>query len=164
MYARRHGREPCRRSGACMNRNTYAPYGARSFKCRNPAAPLMAQICLPSCERPLSYLSFLNPHETLRAEIVDRRGKSIVAISRWKKTTTGRVKRTGATFEFGAHRIAGMAELVADVQRVVGADGGLHEHRPQNHFRKSPANTATRHSRRCGGSGCQAPCRTCGSN
>lgn len=69
----------------------------------------------------------LNSHESFRAEIVDRQDKSIVAISRWKKTATGRLKRTGVAFEFGAHRIAGMAALVADVQRVlaVRADGGV---------------------------------------
>jgi hypothetical protein len=68
----------------------------------------------------------LNRYESFRAEIIDRRGKAIVAISRWKTSSAGS-KRTGVAFEFAAHRIAGMAKIISDLQRVLASldvDGG----------------------------------------
>jgi hypothetical protein len=62
----------------------------------------------------------LNPHESFRAEIIDRQGKSIVSISRWKSTPAG-LKRTGISFEFGAHRTAAVTNLLIEVQRVFNA-------------------------------------------
>jgi hypothetical protein len=63
----------------------------------------------------------LNPHEFIRAEIIDRRGKPIVVISRWKTASSG-LKRTGVSFEFAAHRIAGVAKVISDLQRVLVPD------------------------------------------
>ncbi|MDR6302521.1 hypothetical protein GGQ85_000192 [Nitrobacter vulgaris] len=60
----------------------------------------------------------LNAYQRFRAEIVMRNGKPTVALSRWKITAAG-ARRTGQTFEFGAHRIAAIAGLLAEVQRVV---------------------------------------------
>jgi hypothetical protein len=68
----------------------------------------------------------LNRYESFRAEIIDRRGRAIVAISRWKTSSAGS-KRTGVAFEFAAHRIAGMAKIISDLQRVLASldvDGG----------------------------------------
>jgi hypothetical protein len=68
----------------------------------------------------------LNPHESFRAEIIHRQGKTIVAIGRWKTSSAG-AKRTGVAFEFAAHRISGMAKIVRDLQRAfasLGVDGG----------------------------------------
>ena len=68
----------------------------------------------------------LNRYESFRAEIIDRRGKTIVAISR-RKTSSAGSKRTGVAFEFAAHRIAGMAKIISDLQRVLASldvDGG----------------------------------------
>src|SRR5262245_42290702 len=61
---------------------------------------------------------FLNRHESFRAEIIQRRGKSIVALGRWK-TISGLPKRTGAAIEFAAHRAAGIANLLSDLQRIL---------------------------------------------
>jgi hypothetical protein len=69
----------------------------------------------------------LNAHESFRAEIFDRQDKSIVAISRWKKTSSGRPKRTGVAFEFAAHRTGAVANILNDLQRVLASldiDGG----------------------------------------
>jgi hypothetical protein len=60
----------------------------------------------------------LNSHEIIRAELIDRRGKPIVVISRWKTAPSG-PKRTGVAFEFAAHRIAGVAKVISDLQRVL---------------------------------------------
>ena len=59
----------------------------------------------------------LNPHESFRAEFIDRQGKTIVAIGRWKMSSAG-AKRTGVAFEFAAHRIPGMAKIIKDLQRA----------------------------------------------
>jgi hypothetical protein len=59
----------------------------------------------------------LNPHESFRAEIIDRQGKTIVAIGRWKISSAG-AKRTGVAFEFAAHRIPGIAKIIRDLQRA----------------------------------------------
>jgi hypothetical protein len=60
----------------------------------------------------------LNPHESFRAEIVTTGNRSVVRISRWKSTLQGH-RRTGQVFEFGAHRSAGVAKLLHDVQDVL---------------------------------------------
>jgi lysophospholipase L1-like esterase len=65
----------------------------------------------------------LNPWETIRAELIQRRGKSIVSIARWKNTPTG-LARTGVAFEFAAHRISDMAKIIGDAQRALTSDGG----------------------------------------
>jgi len=64
---------------------------------------------------------FLNRHESFRAEIIERRGKTIVVISRWKNLS-GLPRRTGATIEFAAHRTAGIAKLLSDLQRRLGSN------------------------------------------
>jgi hypothetical protein len=69
----------------------------------------------------------LNPWESIRAELIQRRGKSIVSIARWKTTSTG-LARTGVAFEFAAHRIADMAKIIGDVQQAlasINADGDV---------------------------------------
>ena len=66
----------------------------------------------------VSELSF-NSYDSIRAELIGRNGNLVVAISRWKNTPSGHLKRTGAAFEFGAHRIADMAKIVSDVQRIL---------------------------------------------
>ena len=62
----------------------------------------------------------LNQHEGFRAEIIQRRGKAIVAISRWKKVS-GLPRRTGAGIEFGAHRTAAIIDLLSSLQRALDA-------------------------------------------
>jgi hypothetical protein len=57
----------------------------------------------------------LNAWESIRAEVCQRRGKSIVSISRWKTTAAG-PQRTGSGFEFAAHRVEDMAKMMGDVQ------------------------------------------------
>lgn len=63
----------------------------------------------------------LNRHESFRAIISDRAGVSIISIGRWKIDANGASRRAGPTFEFAAHRLDGIAELIADVQRLIGA-------------------------------------------
>lgn len=68
----------------------------------------------------------ISAHQSFRAEIATRDGKSIVSLSRWKNTPAG-ARRTGQSFEFGAHRTAGVVKLLGDVQNVLkatGVDGG----------------------------------------
>jgi hypothetical protein len=60
----------------------------------------------------------ISHHQSFRAEIIVRDGQRIVSISRWKSTAAG-PRRTGQSFEFGAHRTAGIAKILADVQRVL---------------------------------------------
>lgn len=62
----------------------------------------------------------ISHHQSFRAEIIQRDGKRVVSISRWKSTAAG-PRRTGQSFEFGAHRAAGVARILADVQRVLAA-------------------------------------------
>jgi hypothetical protein len=64
---------------------------------------------------------FLNRHESFRAEIVERRGKTIVVIGRWKNLSV-LPRRAGATIEFSAHRTAGIAKLLSDLQRRLGSN------------------------------------------
>jgi hypothetical protein len=61
---------------------------------------------------------FLNRHESFRAEIIQRRGKAIVAVGRWKNTS-GLPRRTGAAIEFAAHRTAGIIDLLDNLQRTL---------------------------------------------
>jgi hypothetical protein len=68
----------------------------------------------------------LNPWESIRAELIERRGKPIVSIGRWKTTAAG-PQRTGVRFEFASHRIADIAKVIGDVQRALASldvDGG----------------------------------------
>ena len=60
----------------------------------------------------------LNHNERFRAEIIMRDGKPVVSISRWKSTSKG-LKRTGQTFEFGAHRTGAVVALLFEVQDVL---------------------------------------------
>jgi hypothetical protein len=60
----------------------------------------------------------LNAWESIRAEVCQRRGKSIVSIARWKRTSAGS-QRTGCGFEFAAHRVDDMAKMIGDVQRAL---------------------------------------------
>jgi hypothetical protein len=62
----------------------------------------------------------LNHHQSFRAEIITRDGKSIVSIARWKKTPSG-ARRTGQSLEFGAHRVAAISGLLSEVQRLLAA-------------------------------------------
>lgn len=62
----------------------------------------------------------LNTHQCFRAEIIERDGKPIVSIARWKNTPVG-ARRTGQSMEFGAHRIGAVAGLLNEVQRVLDA-------------------------------------------
>lgn len=62
----------------------------------------------------------LNRHQCFRAEVIERKGKSIVSIGRWKTTPTG-VSRTGQCLEFGAHRLADFAKLLSDIEREIAA-------------------------------------------
>jgi hypothetical protein len=65
----------------------------------------------------------LNPWESVRVELIERRGKPIVSIGRWKLTAAG-PRRTGQVFEFGAHRTADIAKMISEVQRHLELDGG----------------------------------------
>ena len=108
---------------ACMNRNTYTVGDLMNTYRRAiiGAEPLaIAQASIVVSEFPL------NRYESFRAEIIDRRGKAVVVISRWKTSSAG-PKRTGVAFEFAVHRIASMAKIVRDLQRAfpsLGVDGG----------------------------------------
>ena len=62
----------------------------------------------------------LNRHQSFRAEIIERGGKRVVSISRWKVTPVG-VRRTGQHFEFGSHRAAVVANLLDKVLCVLDA-------------------------------------------
>ena len=63
----------------------------------------------------------INHLDVIRAEIVERHGKPIVAIGRWKRSPTGD-KPSGQSFEFGAHRIEGVAEVLNSVLLSLRAD------------------------------------------
>jgi hypothetical protein len=60
----------------------------------------------------------LNQWESIRAEVIQRRGKSIILIARWKITPAG-PQRTGVGFEFAAHRVGDMARIIGDVHRAL---------------------------------------------
>lgn len=61
----------------------------------------------------------LNKHQFFRAEVIMREGKPTISISRWKITGAGAQHRTGQAFEFGAHRIGAVTNLLLDMQRVL---------------------------------------------
>ncbi len=65
----------------------------------------------------------LNRHDALRAEVTIRDGKAVVALSRWKNSPTG-ARRTGQAFEFGAHRLHAVMQILADVARMGEIKGG----------------------------------------
>jgi hypothetical protein len=65
----------------------------------------------------------LNRHESFRAEISDVTGLLVVSIGRWKVRADGTARRAGPALEFAAHRLDGVAELLANVQRIVEAQG-----------------------------------------
>lgn len=83
---------------------------------RNPP-PRSADATIVVAEYPL------NRHQSFRAEIIARDGKSTVSISRWKMTPAG-AKRTGQALEFGSHRLQAVADLLADVAAVLETKGG----------------------------------------
>jgi hypothetical protein len=62
----------------------------------------------------------ISAHQILRAEICFIKGHPVVRLSRWKRTAAGNEKRTGSVFEFGAHRIGEVANLIADIERALG--------------------------------------------
>jgi hypothetical protein len=72
------------------------------------ASPRSNDDCIVVSEFPL------NHHQSFRAELVVRAGKSMVSISRLKNTPNG-ARRTGQAFEFGAHRAAAMAKLLSEI-------------------------------------------------
>jgi hypothetical protein len=114
------GREPCQRTGACMNRNTLRLRGARlpmqSYRGTSIGAETVAL-----AQGSLVVAEFsLNQHESFRAEIIQRRGKAIVAISRWKRVS-GLPRRTGGGIEFGAHRTAAIIDLLSSLQHALDA-------------------------------------------
>jgi hypothetical protein len=59
----------------------------------------------------------LNACERMRAEIIRRRDKPIIVVSRWKTTSVGN-RPTGATLEFAAHRLTGMLDLLGHLLRA----------------------------------------------
>lgn len=63
----------------------------------------------------------LNRHESFRAEISDASGMLIVSIGRWKIRPDGSARRSGPALEFAAHRLDGIADLIASVRRIVDA-------------------------------------------
>lgn len=65
----------------------------------------------------------LNPHESFRAEIITTNGRTVVRLSR-RKTTANGPSRTGQVFEFGAHRTAGVAKIIRDIQQVLALGDG----------------------------------------
>jgi hypothetical protein len=81
------------------------------------ASPRSNDDCIVVSEFPL------NHHQSFRAELVVRAGKSMVSISRLKNTPNG-ARRTGQAFEFGAHRAAAMAKLLSEIVHALGASGG----------------------------------------
>jgi hypothetical protein len=62
----------------------------------------------------------INPREVLRAEICSIKGRSVVRLSRWKRTAAGNEKRTGCAFEFGAHRCSAVVALLSNIERELG--------------------------------------------
>lgn len=57
----------------------------------------------------------LNRHQNIRVELVTRHGNAVVSLSRWKSTAEGS-KRTGQNFEFGAHRLGAVLQLLSEAQ------------------------------------------------
>ena len=65
----------------------------------------------------------LNSHQSFRAEIIGIQGRSVVRLGRWRLTAAG-PQRTGQVFEFGAHRTADIARMIAEIQHHLELDGG----------------------------------------
>src|SRR5450755_3429048 len=93
------------------------------------AEPLAKLICVSSTgplaspappPQPFYSEYAINPREVLRAEICSIKGRSVVRLTRWKRTAAGNEKRTGSCFEFGAHRCGVVASLMADIERALG--------------------------------------------
>ena len=61
----------------------------------------------------------LNRRESFKAVITDRAGLQVISLGRWKIDATGVSRRAGPTFEFAAHRVDGIAELIANVRHLV---------------------------------------------
>ncbi|SHN66583.1 hypothetical protein SAMN05444170_0999 [Bradyrhizobium erythrophlei] len=80
------------------------------------------EIGVPATGRVVSEFA-LSPWEIIRAELNERRGKTIVSIARWKTTPTG-LARTGAVFEIAGRRFDDMAKLVVEVQSVLASLDG----------------------------------------
>ena len=53
----------------------------------------------------------LNNFEVFRAEVIERNGKRVISIARWKSTPNGE-RRCGQSLEFAEHRAVDVAELV----------------------------------------------------
>jgi hypothetical protein len=90
-----------------------------------PLAKLMAssapfQRTAPEPAQPFTSEYAINPREVLRAEICSIKGRSVVRLTRWKRTAAGNEKRTGSVFEFGAHRCGVVASLLSDIERALG--------------------------------------------
>ena len=80
-----------------------------------------AQACAALCQRTGNIVVSefpLNRHQVFRAEVIMREGTPTVAISRWKITAAG-ARRTGQAFEFGAHRIGAVINLLSEMQSVL---------------------------------------------
>jgi hypothetical protein len=60
----------------------------------------------------------LNNFEAFRAEVLERNGKRVISIARWKSTPNGE-RRCGQSLEFAEHRAVGVAELVNAVLRAI---------------------------------------------
>jgi hypothetical protein len=63
----------------------------------------------------------MNRHESFRAEISESAGLLVVSIGRFKIRPDGTTRRAGPALEFAAHRLEGVIELLANVQRIVEA-------------------------------------------
>ena len=74
----------------------------------------------PESAQPFYSEYAINPREVLRAEICSIKGRSVVRLTRWKRTAAGNEKRTGSVFEFGAHRCGVVASLISDIERALG--------------------------------------------
>src|SRR3954447_6972687 len=74
--------------------------------------PPAVQACVVVSEFPL------NNHQSFRAEIVTTNGRSVVRLSRWKRTAAG-PRSTGQALEFGAHRASAVIRILQDVIQVM---------------------------------------------
>jgi hypothetical protein len=65
----------------------------------------------------------MNRHESFRAEISESAGLLVVSIGRFKIRSDGTTRRAGPALEFAAHRLEGVIEILANVQRILEAHG-----------------------------------------
>jgi hypothetical protein len=106
-----------------------APGYAKAFNVKTHNKPSPACHRVPTLSDPAAIIVAefpISSHVTFRAELVERQGRPIVSISRWKTTPAG-TKRAGAAFEFAAHRTGAVANILSDLQRVLASldiDGG----------------------------------------